>query len=85
MKRDKINSLNKFKRNLFVILDSKNISEKEGKDKIKEYVKYLSNRTNISKYRLRKMLTYNISNIITADDIDALSEALEVSYEVFFK
>lgn len=85
MENDKINNLNKFKRNLLEVLDNKNISQRDGNDKIKDYIRYLYDRTNISKYRLKKMFTYDVSNLITANDIDILAKVLEVSYEIFFR
>lgn len=85
MKKVNIDVLNIFTRNLISILDNMGISKKKGKDRIKDYVTYLSNNTNISKYRLKKMLTYDVKKLVTADDINKLSEALKVSYAIFFK
>lgn len=79
-----MNAQNKFTRNLIKTLDNKGISQKEGIDKIRDYVKYLSSKTNISKYRLRKMLTYDVAKLITADDVDTLVKVLNITCTVFY-
>ncbi len=84
MRETKISYLNKFTKNLISILDNMNISQ-EDNDKIQDYVKYLSSKTTISKYRLKKMLTYNVSKLVTVDDIDILSRALGVEPSKFLK
>ena len=73
---DRIRVGNKITSNLINILDSKNISNKE--NKIDDYVKYLSQRTNIKEQKLKKYLRLNIVKYITIDDIDELARALEV-------
>ena len=73
---DRIRAGNKITSNLINILDSKNISNKE--NKIDDYVKYLSQRTNIKEQKLKKYLRLNIVKYITIDDIDELARALEV-------
>lgn len=79
-----MNVQNKFTRNLIKTLDNKGITQKEGIDKIRDYVKYLSSKTNISKYRLRKMLTYDVAKLITADDMDTLANVLNITCTVFY-
>lgn len=84
MRETKISYLNKFTKNLISILDNMNISQ-EDNDKIRDYVNYLSSKTTISKYRLKKMLTYNVSKLVTVDDIDILSRTLGVEPSMFLK
>jgi len=85
MRKTKISYLNQFTKNLLFVLDNMNISQKEGIDKVNDYVNYLSNKTTISKYRLKKMLTYDVMKLVTVDDIDELSQVLQVEPIAFLK
>ena len=73
---------NKITENIIKIMDSKNISNKE--NKIDDYVKYLSKRTNIKEQKLKKYLSFNIIKYITIDDIGKIALALEVNVTDLF-
>lgn len=80
---DKIKVYNLITKNLYLILDKKNISSSE--NKIRDYTEYLCKNTKFSKYRAKKLLSYDVVKMITCDDIDILSNLLNVDPVEFFK
>lgn len=80
---DKIRVANLITKNLYSILDKKHISTSE--NKIKDYIEYLCKNTKFSRYRVKKLLSYDVVKMITCDDIDILSNLLNVDPVEFFK
>ena len=74
---DYINLLNRITTNILTYLDKMNISKSD--DKIKYYVEYLSKKTNISKLRLKTILTLDIDKKLMTKDIAKLAQAIDVT------
>lgn len=54
-------------------------------DKIDAYIDYLSDRTGISKYRMKKILTFDYTARLTISDLVLFAEVLNVELVDFFK
>ncbi len=74
---DYINLLNRITTNILTYLDKMNISKSD--DKIKYYVEYLSKKTNISKLRLKTILTLDIDKKLMTKDIAKIAQAIDVT------
>lgn len=82
---DYMNLLNRITVNILTNMDNLNISQSD--NKINDYIEYLSTRTNISKPRLKKMLTLDVVKLITLADIVQIAKAIgiepqELVYEI---
>lgn len=82
---DKMRVLNNVTTNILTNMDNLNISQSD--NKINDYIEYLSTRTNISKPRLKKMLTLDVVKLITLADIVQIAKAIgiepqELVYEI---
>jgi len=80
---ERIRLLNDITYNLYIILENKGISQSA--DKFNDYVNFLDEHTDISRARLKKILTYDIKKLITIKDIDILASALDVEPAELFK
>lgn len=54
-------------------------------DKIDAYVDYLSKHTGISKYRMRKILTFEPTALLTITDLVSFAEVFKVDITELFK
>ena len=54
-------------------------------DKIEAYVEYLSKKTGISKYRMKKILTFDPTARLTISDLVLFAEVFNIELVDFFK
>lgn len=73
---DKRRILNIITINILTTMDKMNISQ--GNNRINDYVKYLSTRTDISKPRLKKILKLDVVKLITLADLVDIALAIDV-------
>lgn len=78
-----IKELNNITYSLYILLEEKQISN--GNDKLNDYIEFLAKHTDISKPRLKKLLTYDIKKLITLTDVVDLSKALGVKPADLFR
>lgn len=71
---DYMNLLNKITTNILISMDKMNISKSD--DKINDYAEYLSTRTDISKPRLKKILTLDVVKLLTLENIAMIAHAI---------
>lgn len=74
--KDKMRVLNTVTTNILSKMDNMNISQND--NKINDYIEFLSTRTNISKPRLKKMLTMDVVKLITLTDIVQIANAIGI-------
>ncbi len=72
----KMRVLNTVTTNILSNMDNMNISQDD--NKINDYTEFLSARTNISKTRLKKMLTMDVVKLITLTDIVQIANAIGI-------